>query len=132
AGGQIAVAGQQQGIRQRQLFPPPAGHEAQHGLSRLWQQRAASSRQERLQLAQVALPEQGEGGAGAGQFGLPGVELGIPDPALEQAVALFQRPRMATPQWQELRIHVEDRKSTRLNSSHVKISYAVLFLTKKI
>src|SRR5690606_34351962 len=25
-----------------------------------------------------------------------------------------------------------DRKSTRMNSSHVKISYAVLFLTKKI
>src|SRR5690606_15901163 len=28
--------------------------------------------------------------------------------------------------------HVEDRKSTRLNSSHVKISYAVFCLKKKI
>src|SRR5690606_41020536 len=28
-------------------------------------------------------------------------------------------------------VHVEDRKSTRLNSSHVKISYAVFCLKKK-
>src|SRR5436305_5983471 len=31
-----------------------------------------------------------------------------------------------------LRGHVEDRKSTRLNSSHVRISYAVFCLKKKI
>src|SRR5690606_40814013 len=29
------------------------------------------------------------------------------------------------------RVHLEDRKSTRLNSSHVKISYAVFCLKKK-
>src|SRR5690349_23847201 len=29
------------------------------------------------------------------------------------------------------RLHVEDRKSTRLNSSHVEISYAVFCLKKK-
>src|SRR5207302_5443988 len=32
----------------------------------------------------------------------------------------------------ELRRQAEDRKSTRLNSSHVKISYAVFCLKKKI
>src|SRR5690606_41506740 len=32
----------------------------------------------------------------------------------------------------ELRAAVQDRKSTRLNSSHVKISYAVFCLKKKI
>src|SRR5690606_40659611 len=31
-----------------------------------------------------------------------------------------------------LRLGLEDRKSTRLNSSHVKISYAVFCLKKKI
>src|SRR5690606_40530952 len=31
----------------------------------------------------------------------------------------------------EQRIFIEDRKSTRLNSSHVKISYAVFCLKKK-
>src|SRR5690606_39553610 len=29
-------------------------------------------------------------------------------------------------------LHIQDRKSTRLNSSHVKISYAVFCLKKKI
>src|SRR6266700_6055658 len=36
--------------------------------------------------------------------------------------------RLADPQ---CRAHVRDRKSTRLNSSHVKISYAVFCLNKK-
>src|SRR5690606_41983103 len=31
----------------------------------------------------------------------------------------------------DLLVHAEDRKSTRLNSSHVKISYAVFCLKKK-
>src|SRR5436309_12446159 len=31
----------------------------------------------------------------------------------------------------EVALHVRDRKSTRLNSSHVKISYAVFCLKKK-
>src|SRR5690606_41957650 len=31
----------------------------------------------------------------------------------------------------DARIHLQDRKSTRLNSSHVKISYAVFCLKKK-
>src|SRR5204863_2836545 len=32
---------------------------------------------------------------------------------------------------QELTVYLEDRKSTRLNSSHVEISYAVFCLKKK-
>src|SRR5690606_41987012 len=39
--------------------------------------------------------------------------------------ALARAPR------QRLRRHAADRKSTRLNSSHVKISYAVFCLKKK-
>src|SRR5690606_41365822 len=38
------------------------------------------------------------------------------------------QPRLLLP---EYRIATEDRKSTRLNSSHVKISYAVFCLKKK-
>src|SRR5436305_10689084 len=33
--------------------------------------------------------------------------------------------------WREIRMDSEDRKSTRLNSSHVRISYAVFCLKKK-
>src|SRR5690554_7162979 len=32
----------------------------------------------------------------------------------------------------DLKIDIKDRKSTRLNSSHVRSSYAVFFLNKKI
>src|SRR5690606_39679786 len=39
--------------------------------------------------------------------------------------------RPVPPHLRTLRTHLEDRKSTRLNSSHVKISYAVFCLTKK-
>src|SRR5690606_41489695 len=35
------------------------------------------------------------------------------------------------PEAQQLAIYIGDRKSTRLNSSHVKISYAVFCLKKK-
>src|SRR5699024_11988432 len=41
------------------------------------------------------------------------------------AIVLFQPPLC------ELVVAVEDRKSTRLNSSHVSISYAVFCLKKK-
>src|SRR5688572_31524750 len=44
-----------------------------------------------------------------------------PQPLVEAGVA--SRP--------ELRVNVEDRKSTRLNSSHSQISYAVFCLKKK-
>src|SRR5690606_39986783 len=41
--------------------------------------------------------------------------------------------RFPTPidQWNSFLFRLEDRKSTRLNSSHVKISYAVFCLKKK-
>src|SRR5690554_7674967 len=40
------------------------------------------------------------------------------------------RPRV-TPPWQLCKSFMSDRKSTRLNSSHVRISYAVFCLKKK-
>src|SRR5690606_42025752 len=46
------------------------------------------------------------------------------DRALRRALATGDADR--TPGWRE-----QDRKSTRLNSSHVKISYAVFCLKKK-
>src|SRR5690606_41866248 len=46
------------------------------------------------------------------------------------------RPTSATPPWRCIwtpaSTAISDRKSTRLNSSHVKISYAVFCLKKKI
>src|SRR5690606_41363822 len=45
--------------------------------------------------------------------------------------ALAVRYGGAHPRMQELDTSIEDRKSTRLNSSHVKISYAVFCLKKK-
>src|SRR6201999_4672277 len=38
---------------------------------------------------------------------------------------------VATGQWSEVEPMLQDRKSTRLNSSHVRISYAVFCLKKK-
>src|SRR5690606_11117114 len=48
--------------------------------------------------------------------------------AREAAIARGERPQYAGTC---LRLTREDRKSTRLNSSHVKISYAVFCLKKK-
>src|SRR5690606_41634859 len=49
--------------------------------------------------------------------------------AFAQAVDVAQRP--AGVPVAEVPVGGQDRKSTRLNSSHVKISYAVFCLTKK-
>src|SRR5690606_41191803 len=48
---------------------------------------------------------------------------------LQQAAALLQDPKKAKDL--EWRVAETDRKSTRLNSSHVKSSYAVFCLKKK-
>src|SRR5207249_5286760 len=41
------------------------------------------------------------------------------------------RTKNSTTQAREFSLHLQDRKSTRLNSSHVSISYAVFCLKKK-
>src|SRR5690554_7138714 len=65
---------------------------------------------------------------------LPGLGTG------GQAIAVLGRPgdgaealvdRVATEQAAQPQVRLEDRKSTRLNSSHVRISYAVFCLKKK-
>src|SRR5690606_41744801 len=53
-----------------------------------------------------------------------GVVVEHDDRGVRPAAAVLRRPR-------HLRIAPRDRKSTRLNSSHVKISYAVFCLKKK-
>src|SRR5690606_41830164 len=50
------------------------------------------------------------------RFGAPGYGEGVSEPDPARGPAAIERP--------------EDRKSTRLNSSHVKISYAVFCLKK--
>src|SRR5690606_41420708 len=50
----------------------------------------------------------------------------VPEPRLLNPRDAIVRPRCAT-----TRTPTRDRKSTRLNSSHVKISYAVFCLKKK-
>src|SRR5690554_7182280 len=58
-------------------------------------------------------------------------QAGIHTPA--EIIAVNQT---ATPDWQQVNLNfaaaLGDRKSTRLNSSHVRISYAVSCLKKKI
>src|SRR3712207_9249433 len=62
------------------------------------------------------------GGHGAGQRGLPRARGGRPDP----------RPlRSRHSGIARLPVRAADRKSTRLNSSHANISYAVFCLKKK-
>src|SRR5690606_42096785 len=52
----------------------------------------------------------------------------------DEFIAAHARHRIRLPHaaLQPARDHAQDRKSTRLNSSHVKISYAVFCLKKKI
>src|SRR5690606_41565414 len=73
-----------------------------------------------------------------GQAQLPAAAPKHPHhPALEQALVLAGADRRQQHQHArrqrepEHRLHHQDRKSTRLNSSHVKISYAVFCLKKK-
>ncbi len=47
-------------------------------------------------------------------------------------IRVLARRDVVHPLWRELEVDVADRKSTRLNSSHVVISYAVFCLKKKI
>src|SRR5690606_39451555 len=68
--------------------------------------------------------------------------LGLSQSAVSQRVKLLEArvgapvllratPPTPTDTGKRLLNHVQDRKSTRLNSSHVKISYAVFCLKKK-
>src|SRR2546430_10455743 len=80
-----------------------------------------------LQLHPLALQLRG---AGADLFLEPLVQLTV----LEQHLAPLERPLHGAPQVGELdrlREVIQDRKSTRLNSSHSQISYAVFCLKKK-
>src|SRR5690606_42067593 len=85
-------------------------------------------RREELLLGQerVDLLDVGRTGPGLGVLEVDRVHL-VPGPLVEEGLAVVGR--------RELRVGVElrvvDRKSTRLNSSHVKISYAVFCLKKK-
>src|SRR5690554_7377063 len=49
----------------------------------------------------------------------------------EQAIAAYEKAIELDPRDKEAIIDYLDRKSTRLNSSHVRISYAVFCLKKK-
>src|SRR3712207_8393597 len=55
------------------------------------------------------------------------------EPGDEDAVeaAAAELKRLLVPRRREVDLEVEDRKSTRLNSSHANISYAVFCLKKK-
>src|SRR3712207_8542338 len=67
--------------------------------------------------------EAGRGGGGAGlDVEAPGMQRAFDLVAVEPA---FGQPRIS------MRTDVVDRKSTRLNSSHANISYAVFCLKKK-
>src|SRR5699024_11438271 len=71
----------------------------------------------------------GPGAAGAGPTGRVRRQRRPHQIRLRQPVADHRRFRSRQPQGPELA--PEDRKSTRLNSSHVSISYAVFCLKKK-
>src|SRR5690606_41832527 len=74
----------------------------------------------------------GRGGP-AHAVGVLAVRIGAADHAQQQLVARLAGHAGALGQVVELEEHAfagADRKSTRLNSSHVKISYAVLCLKK--
>src|SRR5690606_39563771 len=101
---------------------------------------------ERLQLAEIGLTQrlvdsgqqQADIVTGFGQLGAESQRHIV---ALQSGAATRQQQQAATGQHRKLRVQPvapgrgrrhrgEDRKSTRLNSSHVKISYAVFCLKK--
>src|SRR3712207_8566455 len=77
---------------------------------------------------------------GRGEVRVAGVVLGDADRALgnesearqhlQRLVGQHEVPAVADPTLEALRITASDRKSTRLNSSHANISYAVFCLKK--
>src|SRR5690606_32850745 len=90
-----------------------------------------------IHLMAIAASTRYELGPDLRSFALTPPELGIPDVAvlrhLEQFVAEHPEVGFTTPDQIEASTNsfFIDRKSTRLNSSHVKISYAVFCLKKK-
>src|SRR5205809_4991167 len=64
--------------------------------------------------------------------GFPGLDLaGLQVEAVHAGEAVVLRPNLAVDVRRLRAHHVQDRKSTRLNSSHGYISYAVFCLKKK-
>ena len=109
AGWRVAVAGQQQGVGQRQLVAPPARLEVQRGRAQLGQQVArlrprrsgcqpAPGRPARMRV--IASPPRP---ARAPRRRAAAARA----PALSSGVALLQGAGVAAPQRQELRFHVE-------------------------
>src|SRR5690625_5670709 len=89
--------------------------------------RPAAGKTHSVSLKEVVEPlddgaEDGSGAAGEGEFVVAGGQAAT---LLHVAVAAFDDVAAA------VGLHFEDRKSTRLNSSHVAISYAVFCLKKK-
>src|SRR5690625_5884432 len=52
-------------------------------------------------------------------------------PSKNLVESTLEQPKEESKQTENKAVHIEDRKSTRLNSSHVAISYAVFCLKKK-
>src|SRR2546428_3347705 len=83
-----------------------------------------------------SFPHAGMGRDGAG-LGGPGLwrllrALNLTDTQKTQVHDLFAAHRSTVqPLWEQMRATRQDRKSTRLNSSHDQISYAVFCLKKK-
>src|SRR2546427_7046228 len=63
--------------------------------------------------------------------GKAGAQAVMPDPASELEEPLDVRPTSETIIYAMFAKWIQDRKSTRLNSSHSQISYAVFCLKKK-
>src|SRR5690606_41723617 len=76
---------------------------------------------ERIQMTMPALMQLAQGGTAVGT-GL-NAPVGFAEKVAERIAAITHMPFTSAPN--------KDRKSTRLNSSHVKISYAVFCLKKK-
>src|SRR3989442_11586080 len=84
-------------------------------------------------VAAGALPPPVRGALGAGPAALPRLGVSMGSPSSVQAKSSSSPDSQETQlgkQHQQRRVQ-GDRKSTRLNSSHVRISYAVFCLKKK-
>ncbi len=103
----VALPCQQQRIRQRHLVAAPAGQVVQPRFAQRRRQFPQQVEEPRLQRVHIRLAEPVKRLAGLCELVIPGVQVRRGGPALEQRVALPQRPRIPSPDGEKSGFHVE-------------------------
>src|SRR5690606_40992263 len=124
-------------LRQRRLLERERDQGLGSGRGRVWLERDLADHRHRVRRRGAQRHGQEERSEAARPAGGPEPHRAPPSPAAAwpsswACSAAHRYSRGVTPlRWMAAAVSRPDRKSTRLNSSHVKISYAVFCLKKK-